>query len=95
MNLNGQACGVKPNDLVGKTDLDIWPKELAERYLADDRQVIAAGQMKQVEEPMVDISGQQTWLETIKVPILDDNGQVIGTAGISRNITVRKRMEKS
>lgn len=89
----GQACGVKPNDLVGKTDLDIWPKELAERYLADDMQVIASGQMKQVEEPLVDISGQQTWLETIKVPILNDNGQVIGTAGISRDITARKRLE--
>lgn len=89
----GQACGVKPIDLVGKTDFDIWPKELAERYLADDRQVIASGRMKQVEEPLVDRSGQQNLIETIKVPILNDNEQVIGTAGISRNITVRKRLE--
>jgi PAS domain S-box-containing protein len=89
----GQACGVKPNDLIGITDLDVWPKELAELYLAGDRQVIASGKMKQVEEPLVDSSGQQTWIETIKVPILNENGQVIGTAGIARNITDRKRLE--
>lgn len=89
----GQASGVKPEDLVGKTDFDIWPKELAERYLADDRQVIVSGRTKQVEEPLIDSSGQQTWIETIKVPILDENGQVIGTAGIARDITDRKRLQ--
>lgn len=88
----GKACGVKPNDLVGKTDFDIWPEELAERYQADDRQVIASGKTKRVEEPLVGISGQLTFIDTIKVPILNDNGQVIGTAGIARDITERKRL---
>lgn len=89
----GQACGLKPEDLAGKTDFDIWPKELAARYIADDRQVIKSGRMRQVEEPLMDSSGQQTWLETIKVPIRNENGQVIGTAGIARNITDRKRLQ--
>jgi PAS domain S-box-containing protein len=89
----GQACGVKPADLVGKTDLDIWPKELAERYMADDRQVIMSGRMKQVEEPLIDRRGYQTWIDTIKVPILNEYGWVIGTAGIARDITDRRRLE--
>lgn len=89
----GQACGVEPYDLVGKTDFDIWPKELAERYRADDRQVIISRQMKQVEEPLIDRRGYQTWIETIKVPILNEYGWVIGTAGISRDITDRRRLE--
>ena len=44
----GKACGHKPEDLVGKTDLDIWPKELAERYRADDREVMESGDRKSV-----------------------------------------------
>jgi len=89
----GQACGVKPEDLVGKTDLDIWPGNLAARYRADDREVIRSGKMKRVEEPLVDINGRQTWIETIKVPILNADRQVIGTAGGARDITDRKLSE--
>ncbi len=89
----GKVCGVEPNELVGKTDLDIWQKELAERYRDDDLQVIRSGRMKQVEEPLVDRHGYQTWIETIKVPILNEYGWVIGTAGIARDITDRRRLE--
>ena len=89
----GQACGVKPEDLVGKTDLDIWPGNLAARYRADDREVIRSRRMKRIEEPLVDINGRQTWIETIKVPILNADRQVIGTAGVARDITDRKLSE--
>jgi len=50
----GRACGVLPADLEGKTDLDIWPKKLAEQYRADDREVVNSGRRKQVEEPLTD-----------------------------------------
>jgi two-component system cell cycle sensor histidine kinase/response regulator CckA len=89
----GLACGVVPDDLAGKTDLDIWPRELAEMYREDDRQVMASGQVKRVEEPLCDPQGRQTWIETVKVPFMDGRGQVIGTVGIARDITERKRME--
>ncbi|MDD4766315.1 MAG: PocR ligand-binding domain-containing protein [Desulfotomaculaceae bacterium] len=89
----GQACGVEPDNLVGKTDLHIWPKKLAEGYMANDRQVVDSGRMKRVEELLVDRRGYQFLLETIKVPILDENWSVIGTAGISRDITERKKLE--
>lgn len=89
----GKACGRSPKDLVGKTDLDIWPNELAERYRADDREVMSSGKRKQVEEPLSDSGGRNSWIETIKTPIYNVKGEVIGTTGIARDITERKRME--
>ena len=49
---------------------------------------------KQVEEPLVDKDGRERWIETIKTPIYNDNGEIIGTAGIARDITRRKRAEE-
>ncbi len=88
------TAGTRPRDLIGKTDFDIWPKELAESYRADDREVMATGRRKQVVEPLVDKEGKRTWIETIKTPIYDDKGEVIGTTGIARDFTERKRIEE-
>ncbi len=88
-----QACGWAAGDLVGRNDLDIWPKELAERYRADDADVMRSGQRKRVDEPLADASGQQKMIETIKTPIFDEEGAVIGTTGIARDINARKQME--
>jgi PAS domain S-box-containing protein len=89
----GRSCGVLPQDLVGKNDLDIWPEELARSYRADDREVMRSRMRKRVEERMVDREGNQRWIETIKTPILDASGEAIGTVGIARDITERKQAE--
>lgn len=86
----GKACGTAPEDLCGKTDFDLWPVELAEKYRTDDREVMETGRRKQVEETLVEKDGEKIWLETIKPPIFNDNGKVIGTTGIARDITKRK-----
>ena len=91
----GQACGVSPDDLVGKTDLDIWPKDLAEKYRTDDREVMETGMRKRVEEPLAGKDGERTWIETIKTPIYNHRGEVIGTTGIARDITKRKQAEEA
>jgi len=91
----GKACGMTPGDLVGKTDLDIWPKDLAERYRADDREVMETGRRKLLEEPLVDKDGNKIWIETIKTPIYNGKGEVIGTTGIARDITERKQAEEA
>ncbi|HTY45337.1 MAG TPA: PAS domain-containing protein [Patescibacteria group bacterium] len=90
----GRSCGVKPEDLTGKTDLDIWPHELAERYRFDDREVMESGQRKQVEEPLADKEGKVRWIETVKTPIFNEKSEVIGTTGIARDITERKKVEE-
>ncbi|MBF0121795.1 MAG: EAL domain-containing protein [Candidatus Omnitrophica bacterium] len=85
-----RSCN-KPNAsaLNGLTDFDIWPKELAERYVADDLDVIATRRKKFVEEPVLD-HGSIKWFETYKTPILDGNGNILGTTGFGRDITDRK-----
>ena len=90
----GKACGVRPEDLIGKADLDIWPRDLAERYRKDDQEVMKSGLRKRVEEPLADKEGKIKWIETIKTPIYNDKGQIIGTTGIARDITERKEIEE-
>ena len=90
----GKSCGYKPEEIVGKTDLDIWPRDLAERYQADDRKVIESGKRKSVEEPLADKEGGIIYIETIRTPIFNDKGGIMGTACIARNINDRKRAEQ-
>lgn len=88
------SCGMDPGDVVGKLDEDIWPPELAEKYKADDREVMLSHERKVVEEPLTDKDGETHWIETTKTPIYDEKGKVIGTAGIARDITQRKNAEE-
>lgn len=86
----GAVCGIKPEDIRGKTDIEIWPKELAEKYREDDTTVQQSGKRKRIEEPLVNSHGKKIWVETVKSPIYDGSGNVIGTAGIARDITEQK-----
>ena len=86
------ACGVSKEELLGKTDFDFWPQELAQRYRDDDLHVMQTGTRKSIEETLVHKEGQDVWIETVKSPIFDETGHVIGTTGISRDITERKQM---
>lgn len=78
---------------VGKTDLDLQPKELAKKYRADDAEVMAARLRKTVEESAFDGKNIH-WVETSKTPIIDNQGRVLGTVGFARDITERKRAEE-
>ncbi|MBI4643649.1 MAG: PAS domain-containing protein, partial [Deltaproteobacteria bacterium] len=84
---------VRQEDLEGKTDLDLWPQELAEKYRQDDQEVMRTLKRLVLEEPIVYKEGKFTQVETIKTPILNDKGEVIGTSGIARDITARKQAE--
>ena len=84
-------CGVSHEELIGKSDFDFWPRELAARYLNDDLEVMRTGRSKKIEETLVHTSKGEIWIETIKSPVRNEAGQVIGVAGIARNISQRKR----
>jgi len=90
----GESCGVKPESLVGRTDFDLWPEDLAKKYRDDDKEVMRLRQRKRVIEPFENIKGERTWVETIKTPIYDENGQVVGTSGIARDITEIKQAQE-
>jgi PAS domain S-box-containing protein len=88
------SCGKQtPEELSGKTDFDIWPKKLAEKYRADDAEILKQKMPIHVEETIFDL-GQTKWFETFKNPILDETRQVIGTTGFARDITERKQVEE-
>lgn len=79
--------------IIGKTDFDLWPRELAEKYRTDDDEVMATRRQKHVEEPSLD-GDRMHWVETFKTPIIDENGNMLGTAGFSMDITERKQAEE-
>ena len=80
---------------IGKTDADVFGRRLARQYLADERNIMATGgTITDKEEEQTWPDGRKTWVSTNKVPLRDPEGQVVGTFGISRNITARKQMER-
>lgn len=82
-----------PEGVVGKTDLDLWPREMAEKFCSDDAEVMATRHQKFVEERALD-NGREYWSETFKAPIIDEFGSVLGTAGYARDVTERKQAEE-
>jgi len=89
-----RSCGMeRPEEVLGKNDLDIWPRELAEKYRSDDKAVLNRGAPIAVEEAIYD-RGEMKWFETFKTPVLDKDGQTLGTSGFARDITERKQMEE-
>lgn len=89
-----KACGLKAEEIVGKTDLDIWPKDLALGYQADDQEVIRTKKRKCIQERLAFKDIGEQWIEAIKTPFFDDHGKVIGTTGIARNVTLRRSEEE-
>ena len=83
--------GTSWESLVGKTDFDQSPYDLAAHYRADDLEVMASGKSKTVEEYLCD-NGRMIWAETYKSPVSID-GKLIGTVGFSRDITAQKQAE--
>ena len=85
----------RPEELLGKTDFDFYPRELAEFYFQDEQNVIRTKQaLFNKEEECVDAAGNKSWLLTTKVPLYDKNGQVTGIAGVGRDITKRREAER-
>ncbi len=82
------------SEIIGKTDKDLYADEHASAALVDEQKIIATGQsIVGVEEKETWPDGQETWVSTTKVPWRDANGTVIGTFGLSRDITTRKLAE--
>ena len=81
---------IKPEEMSGRTDYDFYPKELAEKYRADDRRIAEIGKTEELEEKYIQ-NGQEVWVNTIKTPVKDEKGNLIAILGIFWDITERKR----
>ncbi|MDO9270243.1 MAG: CBS domain-containing protein [Methylobacter sp.] len=81
---------IQPEDIEGKTDFDFFPRELAERYRADDRTVMSEQTIISIEEPYIK-DGKQHWIHTTKIPMLDSQSNVNGVVVIFHDVTEEKR----
>jgi len=87
---------VHPAQAVGKTDFDFLPAEHAEAFHKDDGQLLETGlPIVGKEEKGVWPDGQVSWVSTTKMPLRDANGNIVGTFGVSRDITEHRKAEEA
>lgn len=83
-----------PQQAVGKTDADYFTPPHAQQALADEQAILRTGQpMEGIEESETWPDGSVTWASTTKMPLRNQSGRIVGTFGISRDITARKLAE--
>ena len=82
-------------EVIGKTDIELFPGEIGKRGHIDDIEVINSGKaIFGREEDFVDAGGQKRWIMTTKVPLKDKNGTITGLVGIGHDITNRRNAEE-
>lgn len=91
---HAQGLGLKPEDVIGKTDFDIHSQEIALKMAKDDQYVIKTG------KPIIDkrerntyLGGRDNFVSTTKIPLKDKKKKVVGLLGITRDITRRARLD--
>jgi PAS domain S-box-containing protein len=88
-----RILGPPGGDVLGRTDLELFPEVQAREVMAHDREVLEGGTTGPFEEVLATPEGDRTFLVT-KGPLVSDEGEVFGTFGIARDISERKAAEK-
>ena len=90
-----QMGAASPDELIGKTDFDYYPQELATTFVEDEQRVMHSGQAEvNREETGMDSNGKVSQVLTTQVPLRDKSGKVTGLAGIGRDITHIKKAQE-
>jgi PAS domain S-box-containing protein len=89
-----ELCKLPFKEILGKTDMDLFPKEMAQGYMKCDQNIIKTKKPKVIEEQIISPDGIK-WIETFKVPIIGSTGEVIGTTGYAIDVTERRSFNKS
>jgi two-component system, sensor histidine kinase and response regulator len=85
-----------PSDAIGKTDVNFFTDEHALQALADEQEIVRSGQgILDKEEKETWPDGRATWASSTKLPMFDDEGRIVGTFGISQDITAQKRVAEA
>lgn len=86
--------GKTMQDVIGRSDFDMYPVELAQKFWDNDKIVLdTQSPLLNHEEPRLDADGNPVWIMTSKIPVKDNWGQVVGLVGIDRDITRQKGIE--
>jgi diguanylate cyclase (GGDEF)-like protein/PAS domain S-box-containing protein len=84
----------RPGDLLGLTDFDLHPANVAQRFFDIEQSIMQTGKsMIDMQEVIVSPAGTKKWLSTTKVPLHNDQHRIVGLVGIGRDITARKQAE--
>lgn len=84
------AIGSPPEDLLGKTDFDLFPPDLAQKYCDDDRRVFDTGQVFNDIEEHENSEGERVYVEIFKGPVRDSQGSISGIQVMYWDVTERK-----
>ncbi|WFU12144.1 diguanylate cyclase (plasmid) [Rhizobium sp. CB3090] len=83
----------KSSEMVGLTDFDLYPSEMAQALFDREQEIMSTGNpMVDFEEPFVIEDGRERWFLTSKVPLRNRHGDFIGLAGVTRDVTEKKRL---
>jgi len=91
---HAESSGHQIETVIGKSEFDIWPKESAERNLADDADVMATRRSKSYEQLYAHAKGMM-WVQTYRSPVIDRDGIVLGTVGFARDISDQRALEQA
>lgn len=94
---NQQYCrteGRALSDILGKTDFELHPLALAQKYEIDDQRVIETGRVFETIEEHQPLGGEKSYVQVVKAPLRDAGGLVTGTLGIFWDVSARKRAEE-
>jgi PAS domain S-box-containing protein len=91
--VDARYIGKTEQEILGKTDLEFFPKEVAEKTYADDMLVVSGVPLLK-EEFITTLSGESRWIFSTKIPRLSSDGKIIGIIGMALDITERKKTEQ-
>ncbi len=83
---------IASDEIAGKTDYDFYPRELAEKYRTDDRRVLESKQVEDFEEKYI-VRGREMFIHTVKTPVKNAQGDVIGILGVYWDITEKVALQ--
>jgi PAS domain S-box-containing protein len=85
--------GKKHQDIFGKTDAEVFPPEVAEYWKSTDLEVIARRKMSKPDEHAFELNQKTMHFATIKAPLFDESGEILGLLAVSRDITEQKEAD--